>query len=87
VASQGPSRQSPNLGLGRVILFLLPERTLHGSEIADVVVSIGMHARTTVYYGVAIVRKNSKKTKVGRSVRDKRETEWLAATIKEAMSS
>jgi hypothetical protein len=42
-----------------------------------------------VYYDVdvAIVRKNSKKIKVGRSVRDKREAEWPAATIKEAMSS
>ena len=63
------------------------ERTLHGSEIADVIVSIGMQAGTTVYYDVAIVRKNSKKIKVGRSVRDKREAEWLAATIKKAISS
>ena len=63
------------------------ERMLHGSEIADVIVSIGMQAGTTVYYDVAVVRKNSKKIKVGRSVRDKREAEWLAATIKKAISS
>jgi hypothetical protein len=63
------------------------ERTLHGSEIADVIAAIGMQAGTTVYYDVTVVRKNGKKIKVGRSVRDKREAEWLAATIKKALSS
>ena len=62
------------------------ERTLHGSEIADVIASIGMQAGTTVYYDVAVVRKNGKKIKLGHSVRDKREAEWLAGTIKGAMS-
>jgi hypothetical protein len=68
--------------------YLFPgrERTLHGSEIAAVVAVIGMQAGTTVYYDVAVVRKNGKKVKVGRSVRDKREAEWLAGTIRKAIS-
>jgi hypothetical protein len=63
------------------------ERTLHGSEIADVIASIGMQAGTTVYYDVTVVQKKGKKIKVGRSVRDKREAEWLAAAVKTALAS
>lgn len=62
------------------------ERTLHGPEIADVIASIGMQAGTTVYYDVTVVRKNGKKIKVGHSVRDKREAEWLAERIRKAIS-
>jgi len=40
-----------------------------------------------VYYDVAVVRKNGKKIKVGHSVRDKREAEWLAGTIRKALGS
>jgi hypothetical protein len=67
--------------------YLFPgrERTLHASEIADVLTTTGMQAGTTVYYDVAVVRKNGKKIKVGHSVRDKREAEWLAGTIKKAL--
>jgi hypothetical protein len=61
------------------------ERALHGSEIADVVASIGMRAGKTVYYDVTVVQKNGKKIKVGHSVRDKREADWLAGRIKKAL--
>jgi len=61
------------------------ERTSPASEIADVIASIGMQAGTTVYYDVVVARKNGKKIRVGRSVRDKREAEWLAATIGNAL--
>ena len=47
--------------------------------------AIGMQAGNTVYYDVVIRRKDGKKTTAGRSVRDKREAEWLAATIKKAL--
>jgi hypothetical protein len=67
--------------------YLFPgrERTLHASEIADVIASIGMQAGTTAYYDVAVVRKTGKKIKVGHSVRDKREAEWLAGMLKKAL--
>lgn len=68
-------------------LFPSRESTLSVSEIADVVASIGMQAGTTLYYDVVVVRKNGKKIKVGRSVRNKQEAEWLAARIREAFSS
>jgi predicted RNA-binding protein len=59
---------------------------LQASDIADVVAAIGMQAGTTVYYDVVVVRKNGKKIRVGRSLGDKREAEWLAGTIKRAIS-
>ena len=67
--------------------YLFPgrERTLTASEIADVTASIGMQAGTTVYYDVVVLRKNGKKTKVGRSLRHKREAQWLAGMLKEAL--
>jgi hypothetical protein len=61
------------------------ERQLVATEVADVVTAIGMQAGKTVYYDILIRRKDGKKTTAGRSVRDKREAEWLAATIKKAL--
>jgi hypothetical protein len=61
------------------------ERSLAASEIADISTTIGMQAGTTPYYDVVIVRKNGKKVIAGRSVRDKREAEWLAITMKKSL--
>ena len=61
------------------------DRTLTASEIAEVTAQIGMQAGTTVYYDVVVTRKGGKKIRVGRSLRDKREAQWLAATIKKAL--
>jgi hypothetical protein len=67
--------------------YLYPgkERRLAASEIADVTTAIGMQAGSTPYYDVVVLRKGGKKVIAGRSVRDKREAEWLAATIKSAL--
>ena len=61
------------------------ERTLTTAEIADVGAAIGMQAGKSVYYDVVIRRKNGKKMTAGSSVRDKREAEWLAVTIKQTL--
>jgi hypothetical protein len=68
--------------------YLVPgrERKLTAAEVADVVTAIAMQAGKTVHYDVVIRRKDGKKTTAGRSVRDKREAEWLAATIKKALA-
>ena len=68
--------------------YIVPgrEHTIAAPEIADVTTAIGMQAGNRVYYDVVIVRKVGKKAKVGHSVSDKREAEWLVATIKKAMS-
>jgi hypothetical protein len=67
--------------------YLTPgrERRLAAADIADVVPAIGMQSGKTVYYDVVIRRKDGKKTTAGSSVRDKREAEWLAATIRRSL--
>lgn len=66
--------------------YLYPgrERRLAAGEIAAVTAEIGMQSGKTPYYDVMIRRKDGKKLAAGRSVRDKREAEWLAATIRSA---
>ncbi len=61
------------------------DRSLTAPEIADISTAIGMQAGSTPYYDVVIVLKNGKKVIAGRSVRDKREAEWLALTMKKAL--
>lgn len=55
------------------------------SDVADVTVSLGIRAGTKVYYDIAVIHKGGTKLTAGRSVRDKREAEWLAATIRNAL--
>ena len=47
---------------------------------------IGMQAGNVPYYDLEVRLKNAKKVVAGRSVRDKREAEWLAATIKRELA-
>ncbi len=69
--------------------YLVPgrERTVSAAEIADVTPAIGMQAGSRVYYDVVLVRKVGRKIKLGHSVRDKREAEWLAETIKKELGA
>jgi hypothetical protein len=67
--------------------YLYPgkERPFPQSEIGEVKPMIGMRSGRVSYYDIVILRKNGKKIRAGRSVRDKREAEWLAGTIREAV--
>jgi hypothetical protein len=60
-------------------------KTITAGEIADVTPAITMQGGGTPYYSVMIVRKNGKKVSAGSAIRDKREAEWLAATLKKAL--
>jgi hypothetical protein len=44
-----------------------------------------MQAGTTPYYDVIVLRKDGKRVVAGRSVRDKREAQWLVQTIRMAI--
>lgn len=57
-------------------------RTLTAAEVAAVDVGIGMQAGDTPYYSVRIVRTNGRRITAGSGIRDKREAEWLAHTIR-----
>jgi hypothetical protein len=60
-------------------------RVLSAGEISDVTTGVGMQAGSNFYYDVVILRKDGKKESAGRLVRDKREAECLALTIKTAL--
>ena len=67
--------------------YLYPsrERSFSASDVADVVSMMGMRSGRVPYYDIVILRKNGKKIRAGRAVRDKREAEWLAARIRAAL--
>ncbi len=60
-------------------------RAVAAPDIADVEVRIGMQAGSEVSYDLAIVRRDGRRIRAGGGVRDKRQAEWLAAKIKEAL--
>ncbi len=60
-------------------------RTLQAAEIADVTTGIGAQAGGTPFYDIVIVTTAGKRVPAGGAIRDKREAEWLAATIKRAV--
>ncbi len=61
------------------------ERSFPVTEVADVTTKIGAQAGTTTYYDVTLVTTAGKRAAAGRGVRDKREAEWLAATLRAAI--
>ncbi len=85
------------LGVSRVVAntgslvyahgYLSPggERAIPLQEVEDVSIRIGMQAGSQPYYDVVVVRKNGKPVPLGRAVRNKREAEWLAGTLKQAL--
>ncbi|MGH7526653.1 MAG: hypothetical protein ACREMX_08100 [Gemmatimonadales bacterium] len=67
--------------------YLAParERSYPVSDIAEVTTKIGMQSGGTPYYDVILVRKDGKRVTAGHAVRDKREAEWLAARLTQAL--
>ena len=67
------------------LLAPMREHRLAAEEIAEVTTRIGMQAGNTPYYDLILVRKDGKQVPAGRGLRDKREAEWLAATLRDAL--
>ena len=75
---------------GTIVLgggYLAPgkERRFGPGEIADVETRIGMQSGESAYYDLVLVRAGGKKIIAGRGIRDKREAEWLAATLRSSL--
>jgi hypothetical protein len=64
----------------------LRERRIPAADISEVKAGIGMQAGNTPYYDLVLMRKDGKRISVGRGVRDKREAEWLAQTVRVALT-
>jgi hypothetical protein len=60
-------------------------RRMATQEIADVTTRIGMQVGGTPYYDLILIRKDGRKVPAGRAIRDKREAEWLADTVRQAL--
>jgi len=54
-------------------------------DIARVDVGIGMQSGSTVFYNLAVVQTNGRSTNAGSGIRDKREAEWLAGLVRQAL--
>ncbi|HKT61051.1 MAG TPA: hypothetical protein VJQ46_13455 [Gemmatimonadales bacterium] len=68
--------------------WLVPgrERTLRAGEIKGVTTRIASQQGTTPFYDITIDTTAGERVAAGRSVRDKHEAEWLAATIAKAIA-
>jgi len=56
-------------------------------DIAAIEVKIGLQAGSTVYYDLAVVQRNGRRANAGSGIRDKREAEWLAGLIRQAIGA
>jgi hypothetical protein len=61
------------------------EQKIASGEISTVTTRIGMQAGSRPYYDVVVMRRSGKQIATGRWIRNKREAEWLAATIRDAL--
>ncbi len=61
------------------------EKIVPSAQIASVITKISMQAGSRPYYDVVLVTTAGKQIAAGRWIRNKREAEWLAATIKEGL--
>jgi hypothetical protein len=71
--------------VGRGLLAPLRDQRMATEDIAEVTTRIGMQVGGTPYYDLILVRKDGRKVSAGRAIRDKREAEWLADTVREAL--
>ena len=60
-------------------------RRLPAAEVAEVTTKIGSQAGRTAYYDLTIVTTAGKRITAGSGIADKREAEWLAATVAAAL--
>jgi hypothetical protein len=84
----GVSRVTADAGtlvVAQGYLYPVRERAIPVSEIGDFSVKVGMQAGSRPYHDLTVLLKNGKRVTAGRSMRDKREAEWLALTIKNAL--
>lgn len=71
--------------VSRGVLAPMREQRLDAGEIAEVTTRIGMQSGGTPFYDLVLVRKDGDEVPAGRGIRDKREAEWLADTVRRAL--
>lgn len=71
----------------RGVLFWQRAHRIDPNDVKDVKTKIGMEVGSRPYYDLWIIKMDDSKVKAGSSVRNKREVEWLAATMRRAMNA
>ncbi len=74
-----------SISVARGYIYPGSEKTIASAQISSVIAKISMQTGSVPYYDVVLVTTAGKQIAAGRWVRDKREAEWLAATIKEEL--
>jgi hypothetical protein len=67
------------------LVFASRTRALRSQDIEDVKVTVGMQSGKTAYHRLTMVTAAGPKVTAGTGIRDRREAEWLARTMKEAL--
>ncbi|MFL5512657.1 MAG: hypothetical protein ACJ8CN_09545 [Gemmatimonadales bacterium] len=74
-----------SISVAQGYLYAGSEKMIGSAQIASVTTKISMQAGSRPYYDVVLVTTAGKQIAAGRWVRNKREAEWLAATLKEEL--
>ncbi len=74
-----------SISIAQGYIYAGSEKTIAAAQIASVIAKISMQAGSSPYYDVVLVTTAGKQIAAGRWVRNKREAEWLAATMKEEL--
>ncbi len=69
------------------VIAPMRERRMPSQDVAEVVTRIGMQAGGRPFYDLVLMCRDGRQVYAGRGVRDKREAEWLADTLREALRS
>jgi len=70
-------------------LWLGVSKVIPCSQVEDIQISIGMQSggrSGTPYYNIELITHAKKKVSLGRSIKDKRQAEWLATAMKDAVN-
>ena len=71
--------------VARGLLFASGRRQYDARSLTDVHVKVGMQSGNTPYYRIMFTDRVGKKIRAGWGIRDKREAEWLAQRLRDAV--
>jgi len=81
--------ESGQLTVNSGFLWLGVSKSIPCSQVEDIQIAIGMQSggrSGTPYYKIELITSDKKKVSLGRSIKDKRQAEWLAKTMKDAVT-
>jgi hypothetical protein len=74
-----------SISVSQGYIYAGSEKTIAAAQISSVIAKISMQVGSRPYYDVVLVTTAGKQITAGRWIRNKREAEWLAVTMKEEL--